>query len=168
MTGHQGPHVVIVGPMGAGKTTIGELLADALSWPFADSDAHIEATEGVGAPEVAATEGVAGLHDLERDALLSALTADEPTVIAAAASVVDHAQVLASLGDQFTVWIDASPQVSACRVREGGRRAVTEDKIRHLDARRRPLYEQVADLRVSAESTPAAIIDEILELLPVS
>jgi shikimate kinase len=83
------PHVVLVGLMGAGKTTVGERLADALGVPFVDGDAALTAVTGRDAATVAAVDGVPTLAALEARVLLDALTAPGPSVIAAAASVVD-------------------------------------------------------------------------------
>ena len=65
-------HLVLLGPMGVGKTTVGRLLATALERPFSDSDDAVEReTEGT-SREVAAAQGIAALYDLEADVFLAA------------------------------------------------------------------------------------------------
>lgn len=82
-------HVVLVGLMGAGKTAVGERLALDLGLPFVDGDAALTTLTGRDAATIAASDGVPALAVLEARVLLDALAAPGPSVIAAAASVVD-------------------------------------------------------------------------------
>lgn len=82
-------HVVIVGLMGAGKTTVGERLGRDLGIPFVDGDVALRAATGRDASTIAASDGVAALASREARVLLDALAAPAPSVVAAAASVVD-------------------------------------------------------------------------------
>jgi shikimate kinase len=110
-------HVVLVGLMGTGKTTVGRLLAAALGLPFTDSDAAIERERGSTVQELANEIGVDEMHELEARHLLGALEAPEPSVIAAAASTIDDAacrQALTAPGVR-TIWLKADPAVLAGR-----------------------------------------------------
>ena len=121
------PHVVLVGLMGSGKTTVGELLAARLGRPFADSDREIERATGRDGRTIAATDGTPALQALEARVLLAALAAPGPDVIAAAASVVDDAACRRAL---------RAPAVAVVRLRA---RPVTL-AARHATGRhRRPL-----------------------------
>ena len=71
--GHPLRHVVLVGLMGAGKTTVGRRLAARLGWPWHDSDADIEAATGMTVRELRDRDGVDAMHDLEAAQLLQAL-----------------------------------------------------------------------------------------------
>jgi shikimate kinase len=82
-------HVILIGPMGVGKTTVGEHLADRLGRPFLDSDEVMEDRLGEWSSEIAAREGVEHLHALELEVFLAMISSPEPSVIASAASVVD-------------------------------------------------------------------------------
>src|SRR5215208_4289943 len=77
-------HVVVVGLMGSGKTTVGRALADRLGWPFRDSDPEIQAVTGRTVRELRDDLGVDAMHDLEADQLLDALAAPGPAVVAPA------------------------------------------------------------------------------------
>ena len=139
-------HIVIVGPMGSGKTTLGRALASALDREFCDSDRSILERSGRSGREIAGTDGVDALHILEKAVLLEALASPTPAVIAAAASVIEDPAVRPALGDTYCVWVTADSRILAQRSGRGShRRAVSASE--HLE-RRDPLFEEVADLVV--------------------
>ncbi|MEV4391454.1 shikimate kinase [Nonomuraea sp. NPDC049607] len=135
--------VVVIGLMGSGKTTAGRLLATALAMPFTDSDPFLEKEYGGTAAQIAAREGADALHRYEAEHVLAAL-ADEPKVIAAAASTVEDPRVRAALRDAFVVWVDAADAVLAQRMSSGAHRP--EFQPAEMRARRERYFEQVADL----------------------
>jgi shikimate kinase len=102
-------HIVLVGLMGTGKTTVGRLLAAKLDWPLYDSDAEIEAREGASVRELQDRWGAGGLHRLEATVLLEALARAQQSVICAAASTIDDARCRAALRDPAIriVWLRA-------------------------------------------------------------
>ena len=110
-------HVVLVGLMGTGKTTVGRGLAEALGLPFSDSDAAIERERGSTVKELADEIGVEEMHELEARHLLRTLDAPGPSVIAAAASTIDDAACRAALvaPGVTTIWLKANPAVLARR-----------------------------------------------------
>ena len=81
-------HVVLVGMMGTGKTTVGRLLADRLGRPFFDSDEMVEARTGHTVAELFAASGESGFRSEESAALADGLADPIPSVIAAAGGVV--------------------------------------------------------------------------------
>jgi shikimate kinase len=103
-------HLVLVGLMGVGKTTVGRLAAAALGWPLSDSDTEIQALEGATVRELQERGGAAALHTLEARILLGALAAPEPSVICAAASTIDDERCRAALRGRgvTTVWLTAA------------------------------------------------------------
>src|SRR4029450_13513392 len=84
--GHES-HIVVVGSMAVGKSTVGRGLAARLGRPFRDSDADLGATGGGTGRGLAEREGVEALHRWEAGHLLTALEGSQPAVVAAAASV---------------------------------------------------------------------------------
>ena len=110
-------HVVLVGLMGSGKTSVGRRLAAQLGWPYRDSDKDIEAVTGLTVRELRERDGVDAMHALEARQLLDALADAEPTVIGAAASTVEVPECRAALGapDVAVVWLRAAPEVLAKR-----------------------------------------------------
>lgn len=160
-------HIVIVGLMGAGKTTVGRALAARLGRPWRDSDADIEAATGQTVRELRDREGVDAMHAREAAQLLEALTKLEPNVISAAASVVDVEACRAALDAPGVViiWLRASPAVLAERFSSAEHRpaygASPEAFLAEQAARRDPL---IASLRPIVIDVDDIAPDEVVAL----
>src|SRR5262245_1009332 len=117
-------HIVLVGLMGSGKSTVARALAQRLHRPVVDSDAEIEAKTGRTVREIFATDGEAAFRALETESLQAALDSDEPSVIAAAGGVVLSATNRAALraADARVVWLRAEPELLVARVAGGDHR----------------------------------------------
>lgn len=152
-------HLVLVGPMGVGKTTVGSLVSAATGMPLVDSD-QVLAREGVLAADVARERGVAALHERECRQLRAALEAPVASVVAAAASTVEAPTCRDALARHVVAWLRASPEVVARRAEVGAhRRDLGPDPLRAqraLAARRDPLYAAVADVVVDVGACTAA------------
>lgn len=161
-----GGHIVLLGEMGSGKTSVGEALAVRLGWPLADSDKAIEASQGVTGAVLAAELGVSYLHALERQALTGTLASPVPTVIAAAASVVDDLAIRAILANRLCIWLVADPDVIASRISgQGHRRELAPGEEEIID-RRVPLYKELATHRFdTTDSTPSEVAAAIASRL---
>jgi shikimate kinase len=149
-------HLVLVGMMGSGKTTVGRRVAARLGRRLRDSDAEVEARTGRTVREIFESDGEAAFRAEEARALADALGDPEPAVVAAAGGVVLDPRNRARLKEGGTVvWLDARPEALARRVSSGGHRPLLgEDPLaalRRLDAERRPLYAEVADHVVAVE-----------------
>jgi len=157
-------HIVVIGAMGSGKTTVGERLAGALGRPFHGSDRSIETRTGRSGREIAETDGVDALHELEKDVLLESIARDDPAVIAAAASVIEYPEVRGSLAGAFCVWVTADAGILAERAARGShRRPVAPSE--HLEQRDR-LFRETADVVVdtgdrSVEESVASVLDSL-------
>lgn len=161
-------HVVLVGTMGAGKTTVGTLLAARLDRPFLDSDEMIEATTGRTVREIFAADGEAAFRSLETTALDEALAWPVPAVIAAAGGVVlsERNRTMLRDGRALVAWLDVDPALLAARVHGGTHRPLLDDDpegtLRSMYRDRKDLYREVADLVVDADAgTPAEVAEAI-------
>ncbi len=144
-------HLVLVGMMGVGKSTVGRIVASELGRPLFDSDDMIEERTGRTVREIWSSDGEPVFRALETDTLLDALAAAEPSVIAAAGGVVlseANRDALAA-SDAHVVWLHADIDVLIDRVRNGAHRPLLDDDpdgvLRRLYAERAPLYQEVAD-----------------------
>lgn len=163
-------HIVLVGSMGVGKTTVGSLVAQRLDRPLRDSDTDFH-TSHRNARELAVRQGVAALHRLEADLLLDALASPSPLVIAAAASVVDDPRCVDALRAPFVVWLWAPPELLVPRLDSGDhRRDLGLDPAAALTAlaeRRDAGYRAVADTRLDVSGRrPDELARAVLDVLP--
>jgi shikimate kinase len=164
-----GFHVVLVGLMGVGKTTVGEVLAQRLGRELVDSDLRIEARTGRTVKQILDEDGLEEMRRQEADALFDALDDEAPRVIAAAAGVVldpANRRRLAD-ADADVVWLTADPTVLAPRTATRGHRPWLDDDpvgtLRRMQDERAPLYREVADRTVAVDGlTPEQIADRIL------
>jgi shikimate kinase len=108
-------HIVLLGLMGTGKSTVGRLVATELGRPFVDSDSLVELRTGHLPPELVDRAGVDELHAVELAALRHVVAQRDPVVYAAAASVVDVVTP-DDLAAAWCVWLDTAPSVLADRV----------------------------------------------------
>ncbi len=153
-------HVVVLGLMASGKTTVARGLAALLARPLSDSDAVLEAATGRTVRALRDERGVAALHALEAGHLLDALASPAPLVIAAAASAIDDDRCVAALRRADAILLRASPAVLAARfAREAHRPAYGDDPATFLAAqaaRRLPRYALVDPLVVDVDALDAA------------
>lgn len=159
-------HVALLGSMGAGKTTIGTRLAERLGRAYLDNDDRLRQAEGLGPVEFEERHGLAELHATEAALLCEMLEAREPAVIAAAASTIESPACRDALATRaFTVWLRVAPELTAAKVKSGGRprRAESEAQLVAVAHRREPAFRDAADLVVDREVVRDA--DEAVELI---
>jgi shikimate kinase len=160
--------IVLVGMMGAGKTTVGRLLSERLGWDYLDSDAQVRAETGRTVPELFAERGEAAFRAEEARVLSDALSGERPVVVSAAGGVVlfeANRDLIARSGT--VVWLRADPKVLAGRVGSGRGRPLLEgdpaSALAELDAARRPLYASLAHVAVDVDRlTPHQVVDRVL------
>jgi shikimate kinase len=161
--------IFLIGPMGAGKTTIGKQLARQLGLNFIDSDQEIQNRTGVDIPTIFEYEGEDGFRDREQ-AIIDELTRLDQRVLATGGGAVvrpRNRQNLSARG--IVVYLACSPEQQYERTYRDRKRPLlqTEDplaRLRELMAEREPLYRETADYVISTEGRPAsAVAREIVE-----
>jgi shikimate kinase len=164
-------HVVLMGLMGAGKSSIGRRVARRLGRRFVDSDAELERLTGKNARTLLAEHGIEGLHALEADVVQTVLAGDEPLVFGAPASAVLSPVVRERLRHEDAVWLRADPHwltEKVQRSQQPHRPFVDRDPdvLVRQHEERAPLYEDAATVVVdTTERDKDEVADEIVELL---
>ncbi|GBC81685.1 Shikimate kinase [bacterium HR10] len=160
--------IFLVGFMGAGKTTIGRLLAERLGYAFLDLDEWIQQQVGLSIREIFERMGEAAFREMERRALRGLEAWDEVVVALGGGAFVseENRRQVRRLG--ISIWLDCPLEVILERLAGTTDRPLyrSAEQMRELWRARRPAYEQ-ADLRVeTGRLTPEAIVEEILRRLP--
>ena len=153
-----GRSIVLVGMMGAGKTSVGRRLAARLGLPFVDADAEIEAGAQMSVPEIFARFGEAYFRDGERK-VLARLMADGQKVLATGGGAFMNEATRQRIGERgVSVWLKPDFDVLMRRVRKRANRpllqtANPEETVRKLLAERSPIY-SLADLTIESRDGP--------------
>lgn len=167
--GGGGPRVVLVGPMGAGKTTVGRILAQRWGVAFRDTDDDVEAVAGKSVQEIFVDDGEAAFRALERDAVARAL-AEHDGVLSLGGGAVLAPETRELLAAHTVVFLAVGLADAVKRVGLGESRPVLNQavggvrtRIKSLLDERTPIYESVASFTVDTSGlSPQAVADEIV------
>lgn len=164
MTSSNDP-VVLIGPMGAGKTSIGRRVAKALGVGFTDTDALVVRDHGP-IPEIFAERGETEFRRLERDAVRAALASGG--VVSLGGGAVLDPDTRADLRGRRVVLLTVSPSVVAGRLRDGTRPLLEADdalaRWQAIYAERRPVYESLAAVVFDTSDGPLQrVVDAVVE-----
>ncbi|AUM15275.1 shikimate kinase [Rhodococcus ruber Chol-4] len=164
------PRAVLIGPPGAGKSTIGRRLAQALDLPLLDTDAEIERTTGRTIPDIFGTDGEPAFRRIEEEVVADALARHDGIVSLGGGAILSE-RTRALLQGRTVIYLEIS-------VAEGLRRTGTNTtrpllagadpaaKYRELMRRRRPLYRQAATIRVRTDGrSPGRVVQQVLAKL---
>jgi shikimate kinase len=149
--------IVFVGPMGAGKTSVGKRVARGLRIPFIDTDRVIVQANGP-IPAIFAEHGEGHFRAIERAAVADALGSG--AVVSLGGGAVLDPDTRADLAAHRVVYLTVSPGTVASRIRDANRPLVAGDDPvgawERIFAERRPLYEEVADVTFDTSCGPIA------------
>ena len=165
MNDASGPRVVLVGPMGAGKTTVGRLLAEAWGVTARDTDADIEAAEGRTVADIFVESGEAHFRALERAAVVDALAGHDGVLALGGGAVLDPA-TREDLAGHPVVFLRVGLGDAVKRVGLGSGRPLllgnVRSRIKTLLDERTAIYESVATLTVDTDGrSPEDVAEEI-------
>ncbi|MCG6889360.1 MAG: shikimate kinase AroK [Gammaproteobacteria bacterium] len=167
-------NIILVGPMGSGKSTIGNIIARRLNREFQDSDQHIERRTGVDIARIFDIEGEQGFRDRETSALQELLSENNRVIATGGGSVIrsENQQLLKQRG--YVVFLDTSLNQQMQRLRRDKKRPLlqTDDPRARLESllkERRPIYLKLADLVVKTDKRVARrLAADIINQLPDS
>jgi shikimate kinase len=163
------PAVVLVGVMGAGKTTVGTAVAARLGLPFADTDAIIEAQAGKPIPEIFVDDGEPAFRALERSVVASTVSTFDGVLALGGGAILDET-TRKLLADQTVVFLSVELTDAIKRVGMGAGRPLLainpRATLKYLMDQRKPLYLEVATHTVATDGRdPTTLADEIVTLL---
>jgi shikimate kinase len=165
------PSLILVGPMGAGKSTLGRHLSQILDYPFFDSDRVIEEKTGADIPWIFDMEGEAGFRRREQEAI-DELTRQDGIVLATGGGVVvtpANRDMLHERGCVVYLWTPVDVQLARTRNDKNRPLLQTADpraRLEALFAERDPLYRQVSHHLVStASGNLKKVADDVLACL---
>ena len=168
------PQVILIGPPGAGKTSVGKALGQRLSAEFADTDALIEKESGMSVSDIFTDKGEPFFRELEREIVLRELSSFDG-VLALGGGAVINIEVEEALRNSSdpVCFLDVSLASAAPRIGFNRDRPLLlgnpRAKWQELMNLRRPIYEALATLTVSTDSrTPSQIAQEIADILSKS
>lgn len=162
-------NIVLIGPMGAGKSTIGLLLSKTLKIPFIDIDQEIEARAGADIPWIFEKEGEMGFRKRESN-LLKEVSKSQGVVIATGGGVVKseaNREILKATG--VIVYLAASIEQQLNRTAKDKHRPLLQtdnprEVLGRLMAEREPLYKEIAQVVISTDRrSPKLVVKEILQ-----
>ncbi len=166
------PAVVLVGPPGAGKTTVGRLVAERLGRSYRDTDADVVRTTGKPIAEIFVDDGEEHFRELERDAVAAALR-EHDGVLGLGGGAVLSAQTRERLLGHRVVFLNVGLTDAVKRVGLDGSRPVLalnpRAQLKLLLDERLPLYREVATHEVGTDrKTPEQVADEVVQTLTTS
>ena len=154
-------NLVLVGPMGAGKTSIGRRLAEIFQLQFVDADRDIELRTGAAVGTIFECEGESGFRARERNALAELLAHDQQLISTGGGAVLDPRNRRQMHERGFVVYLQVSVEgqlqrLARDRTRPLLQRDDREQVLRDLAVARAPLYEEVADVCFDTEGLSSA------------
>ncbi len=165
-------NIILIGPMGSGKSTIGQLLAQRLNRDFYDSDFYIEERTGVDIPRIFDVEGEEGFRQRETRAIQELISLDNVVLATGGGSVMREENRQLLRRNSFIIFLDTSVEQQLERLRHDKKRPLLQtenprERLQKLLAERKPVYMELADLRVPTDRKFARrVAAEIIPKLP--
>lgn len=160
--------VVLVGPMGTGKTTIGKMVAREMGFEFVDSDREIEARCGADIPWIFDVEGESGFRERESQ-VIGELSQRPDIVLATGGGAVMAEENRKALSRAFVVYLHTSVEQQYERTRKDRKRPLLQHDnpkatLQKLMSLREPVYRELADLIVQTDrKRPKSLVREIVK-----
>jgi XRE family aerobic/anaerobic benzoate catabolism transcriptional regulator len=168
--------IALIGLRGAGKSTLGKLLADKIGWNFVELNKEIERQNGLSVAEIIAMYGQEGFRRMEQAALAQLLSRKELMALATGGGIVSEPLTFdLVLSSFYTIWLKAEPEEHMARVRrQGDLRPMADDRsamqeLRTILRSREPLYARAAAVvdtaGLTVEPAAARLIDTVAPVL---
>ncbi|HMM27680.1 MAG TPA: shikimate kinase [Aggregatilineaceae bacterium] len=167
-TGSSAPrNIVLAGFMGAGKTTVGQIVATRLGWPFVDTDDWVERAAGQPVAAIFAQQGEATFRQMERDACARAAALERHVIATGGGALLDPATRAAFLAGGLVIGLRAALDTILRRLDGGVHRPLfngNRAQLGALYAARAPVYAALPHQVETDGHTPGAIAEEVIRL----
>jgi XRE family transcriptional regulator, aerobic/anaerobic benzoate catabolism transcriptional regulator len=168
--------IALIGLRGAGKSTLGKMLAKKIGWSFVELNKEIEAQNGLSVAEIIALYGQEGFRRMEQAALGQLLARKELMVLATGGGIVSEPLTFdLILSSFYTIWLKAEPEEHMARVRrQGDLRPMADDRsamaeLRTILLSREPLYSRASAMvdtaGLTVDAAAARLIDAVAPVL---
>jgi XRE family aerobic/anaerobic benzoate catabolism transcriptional regulator len=168
--------IALIGLRGAGKSTLGKMLAKKIGWSFVELNKEIEAQNGLSVAEIIALYGQEGFRRMEQAALTQLLARKELMVLATGGGIVSEPLTFdLILSSFYTIWVKADPEEHMARVRgQGDLRPMADDRsamaeLRNILVSREPLYARASAVvdtaGLSVDAAAARLSDAVAPVL---
>ena len=168
--------IALIGLRGAGKSTLGKMLARKIGWSFVELNKEIEAQNGLSVAEIIALYGQEGFRRMEQAALGQLLARKELMVLATGGGIVSEPLTFdLILSSFYTIWLKAEPEEHMARVRkQGDLRPMADDRsamaeLRNILLSREPLYARASAVvdtaGLSVDAAAARLIDAVAHVV---
>jgi XRE family transcriptional regulator, aerobic/anaerobic benzoate catabolism transcriptional regulator len=173
---HSFSGIALIGLRGAGKSTLGKMLAQTIGWSFVELNKEVEAQNGLSVAEIIALYGQEGFRRMEQAALGQLLARKELMVLATGGGIVSEPLTFdLILSSFYTIWLKAKPEEHMARVRgQGDLRPMADDRSAMMELRtillsREPLYARasavVDSADLSVEDAAARLVEAVAPVL---
>jgi XRE family aerobic/anaerobic benzoate catabolism transcriptional regulator len=168
--------IALIGLRGAGKSTLGRMLAKRIGWSFVELNKEVERENGLSVAEIIALYGQEGFRRMEQAALKQLLTRNELMVLATGGGIVSEPLTFdLILSSFYTIWLKAEPEEHMARVRrQGDLRPMADDRsamaeLRNILLSREPLYSRASAVvdtaGLSVDAAAARLIEAVTPVL---
>ena len=165
-------NIILIGPMGSGKSTIGSIIAKRLNREFKDSDHYIEERTGVDIARIFDVEGEQGFRDRETNALSDLLKSSNRVIATGGGSILRQENQKMLKRDGYIIFLDTSVNQQMQRLARDKKRPLLQtenprQKLESLFEERRPIYLKLADLSIETDRRFARrLATDIIKRLP--
>ncbi len=165
MSGNTRPHLVLIGMMGSGKSTVGRLLADALDWPFYDLDEQIEIQAHMTVGQIFQTYGEKTFRQWEIQTLALVLSYSPAIVLALGGGTLLDEQTHKMVNGHYIIWLDAPSKDLWLRVKDSARPLAQQgmEAFDRLHQERRATYEKLASVHITCVDEPDKVVEAIVQ-----
>lgn len=160
-------NIALIGFMGSGKTTVGELLAKKLQMQFVETDEEIVKREGKSIPDIFSEKGEPYFRDIEKKVIAEVSANDNQIISCGGGVVLNKENIIELKKNSVVILLDVSLDVAWERVQENTNRPLARNKVAFTErySQRASIYKDATDIHVNGDGNAEEVLEEILSIL---